>query len=59
MDTSEGGSGLGYATIDTHLVNMGLDPDTALYILSMHNTNIVLNLDLNRMRERLATGKPG
>ncbi len=53
MDHSEGGSGLGYATIDTHLASLGLEPMEALYILSLHNTNIVLNLDLNKMKKAL------
>ena len=49
MDTSDGGSGLGYATIDTHLSDMGLEPLDALTILSLHSTNIMLNIDLTKM----------
>lgn len=49
MDTSDGGSGLGYATIDMTLASMGLEPLEALYILSLHSTNVMMNLDLSRM----------
>lgn len=49
MDTSDGGSGLGYATIDMTLSSMGLEPLEALYILSLHSTNVMMNLDLSRM----------
>ena len=49
MDTSDGGSGLGYATIDMTLSSMGLEPLESLYILSLHSTNVMMNLDLSRM----------
>ncbi|MCE9597108.1 MAG: hypothetical protein K8S54_03995 [Spirochaetia bacterium] len=49
MDTSDGGSGLGYATIDTNLASMGQDPMDALYIVSLHSTNVMMNLDLEKM----------
>ncbi len=46
MDTSDGGSGLGYATIDSILAQLGFDPESALVILSLHNTNVMLHLDI-------------
>ncbi|MBI3396592.1 MAG: hypothetical protein HY042_12195 [Spirochaetia bacterium] len=46
MDTSDGGSGLGYATIDSILSQMGFDPEKSIMILSLHNTNVILNLDM-------------
>ncbi len=49
MDTSDGGSGLGYATIDTTLASLGHEPLDALYILSLHSTNVMMNMDLARM----------
>ncbi len=51
MDHSDGGSGLGYATIDTHLSDMGLEPMTALTVLSLHNTTVMLNFDLSKMKK--------
>ncbi|HMU84224.1 MAG TPA: hypothetical protein PKE49_12875 [Leptospiraceae bacterium] len=51
MDTSDGGSGLGYATIDTTLASLGHEPLDALYILSLHSTNVMMNLDLGRMAQ--------
>lgn len=41
MDTSDGGSGFGYATIDSQLAELGLEPLDHLVILPLHNTNIV------------------
>ena len=49
VDTSEGGSGFGYATIDTQLANMGLDPMDALFVISLHGTNAMLKLNFNQM----------
>jgi len=49
MDNSDCGSGLGYATIDTHLSDMGLEPLEALTVLSMHNTTVMLNIDLRKL----------
>lgn len=49
IDNSEGGSGLGYATIDSHLAEMGLDPHKALTLVSVHNTNVMVNLDLRKL----------
>jgi len=52
MDNSDGGSGLGYATIDSHIHTMGLEPLDALQVITMHNTTIMLNIDLNKITNR-------
>ncbi len=49
MDNSDGGSGLGYATIDTHLAGLGVEPLEALRIISLHSTNAMLNLSVGRL----------
>lgn len=51
MDNSEGGSGFGYATIDTHLSSLGIEPLSALRIISVHSTNVMLNVDLAGLKE--------
>ena len=47
MDNSDGGSGFGYATIDSHLANLGVEPLDALRIISLHSTNVMLHLNLS------------
>ena len=49
MDNSDGGSGFGYATIDTHLASLGLEPLDALRIISLHSTNAMLHLNLAQL----------
>lgn len=51
MDTSGGGAGLGYATIDSHIAGLGIEPLDSLQIISLHSTNILVNLDLNKLRK--------
>ena len=52
MDTSDGGSGFGYATIDSQLAEMGLEPLEHLVILPLHNTNIVTTLNIEEIAAR-------
>jgi len=49
MDGTDAGAGYGYATIDSHLIQMGQDPDRALVILPLHSTNIMLIINLNTL----------
>jgi len=44
LDTSESGFGLGYATIDSFLINMGLDPARAVQIIAASDTTVILSL---------------
>jgi hypothetical protein len=46
LDTSEGGFGLGYATIDCILNDWELDPFRALSIISSINTTVLLSLPI-------------
>jgi hypothetical protein len=50
LDTSDSGFGLGYATIDSFLVNMGLDPDRAVRIIAASNTTVILSLPIQDMK---------
>ncbi len=52
IDTSESGFGLGYATIDCHLLNMGIDPENAIDITSDRDTTVRLNLPLDALRKK-------
>lgn len=52
IDTSDSGFGLGYATIDSFLCNMGLDPDKTLRIIAASDTTVLLNIPLDPVRER-------
>ncbi len=52
MDTSDGGSGFGYATIDSQLVELGVEPLDHLVILPLHNTNIVTTLNTREIASR-------
>lgn len=46
MDTSGGGHGLGYALMDSVLLDMGLAPEKCLYLVPGGKTMVLLNLPL-------------
>lgn len=48
MDDSDGGAGLGYATIDASLREMGFDPFEVVSLISLTNTTIVLRVKLTK-----------
>ncbi len=48
MDTSGGGHGLGYALMDSMLLDMGLQPDHSLYLVSAGRTMVLLALPLKQ-----------
>ncbi|MBI3395682.1 MAG: sensor histidine kinase [Spirochaetia bacterium] len=47
LDTSGGGQGLGYAIMDAILLDMGLDPDKCLFLISASRTMVLLVLPLS------------
>ncbi|HNX60561.1 MAG TPA: hypothetical protein PKK43_15775, partial [Spirochaetota bacterium] len=47
LDTSDSGFGLGYATIDSFLSNMKLDPYRAIQIIAASNTTVILSLPIS------------
>jgi hypothetical protein len=49
IDTSESGFGLGYATIDCHLLNMGINPEDAIDITSNRDTTVRLALPVEAL----------
>lgn len=53
IDESRSGCGLGYATIDTILENLGLDPEKVLKIISIISTNIMLELPYHCLKPEL------
>ncbi|MGL4370497.1 MAG: hypothetical protein ACRCUT_12620, partial [Spirochaetota bacterium] len=52
LDTSESGFGLGYATIDSFLGNMGLDPFRSIQIIAASNTTVILSLPIEELVSR-------
>jgi len=50
IDTTDSGFGLGYATIDSFLSNMGLDPDSSITIISANNTTAMVSIPLAALR---------
>ncbi len=53
LDTSESGFGLGYATIDSTLANMGLDPFKTIQILAASDTTVILSIPIDIMKSRV------
>jgi hypothetical protein len=49
LDTSESGFGLGYATIDSFLGHMGLDPSRSIQIIAASNTTVILSLPIESL----------
>ncbi len=50
IDTSDSGFGLGYATIDSFLANLGLDPENSITIISANNTTAMLTIPLAALK---------
>ncbi len=50
IDTTDSGFGLGYATIDSFLSNMGLNPESSITIISANNTTAMLSIPLASIR---------
>lgn len=50
LDTSESGFGLGYATIDSVLYKLGLDPVRSLTIISAIDTTVLLSLPIDKLK---------
>jgi hypothetical protein len=50
LDTSESGFGLGYATINSVLMNWGLDPAQAITIITSTNTTIRLTIPIDVLK---------
>ena len=48
MDNSGGGHGLGYALIDSILLELELDPEMSLYLVNARKTIVLLDLPVNR-----------
>lgn len=54
LDTSESGFGLGYATIDSVLGGMGLDPYQAIQIIAASDTTVIISFPLSYLRAKTA-----
>ena len=52
LDTSESGFGLGYATIDSYLTDLGLDPYQTIQIIAASDTTVILSLHLDVLRDK-------
>ena len=50
IDTTDSGFGLGYATIDSFLSNLGLDPDSSITIISANNTTAMLSIPIAALK---------
>jgi hypothetical protein len=51
LDTSDSGFGLGYATIDSFLGAMGLDPFKSIQIIAASNTTVILSLPIDTLKK--------
>lgn len=51
MDNADGGAGLGYATIDSGLRDMDMDPFDVISIISVTNTTILMGFKLDKLSE--------
>ncbi len=52
MDTSDAGFGLGYATIDSILSSVGLDPYTTIQILAASDTTVMLSIPIAHLKKK-------
>jgi hypothetical protein len=50
LDTSDSGFGLGYATIDSFIGGMGLDPFKTIQIIAASNTTVILSLPIEVLK---------
>ena len=57
LDTSESGFGLGYATIDSYLTDLGLEPYSTIQIIAAADTTVILSLPILFLRERCAVNQ--
>lgn len=53
LDTSDSGFGLGYATIDSFLYNMQLDPYQTIQIIAASNTTVMLSFQISALKKSL------
>jgi len=51
MDNTDGGAGLGYATIDSSIKELGIDPFETISILSVTNTTVLLYIKINQLKK--------
>jgi hypothetical protein len=51
LDTSDSGFGLGYATIDSFLGAMGLDPFRSVQIIAASNTTVILSIPIDSLKK--------
>ena len=51
MDDSDGGSGLGYATIDASIRELGMDPLKAITLISVSNTTVLLYFKIDGLKK--------
>lgn len=49
LDTSDSGFGLGYATIDSFLGNMGLDPYKSIQLISAVDTTVIISFKISEL----------
>ncbi|MFW6366774.1 MAG: hypothetical protein ACOC2H_09925 [Spirochaetota bacterium] len=54
IDTSESGYGLGYATIDSTLASLGLDPDESIKLLAASDTTVILSFPISDLIRKSA-----
>lgn len=52
MDTSDSGFGLGYATIDSILKSIGLDPYNTIQILAASDTTVILSFPISHLKKQ-------
>ncbi|RME92949.1 MAG: hypothetical protein D6767_02035 [Candidatus Hydrogenedentota bacterium] len=52
MDDSDGGAGLGYATIDASLRELGIDPFKAISIISVNNTTVIVHIKVSQLSKQ-------
>lgn len=52
MDTSDAGFGLGYATIDSILNGIGLDPYSTIQILAAADTTVILSFPISHLKKQ-------
>lgn len=54
IDTSESGYGLGYATIDSSLANLGLEPEDSIKLLAASDTTVILSFPISDLVKKSA-----
>lgn len=51
LDTTDSGFGLGYATIDSMLIGIGLDPYQTIQILAASDTTVILSFPIAELKQ--------